>query len=315
MDPSGVQKEQDVPLVPLEDQVKALCISLPSTEAESIQHFLKQRMVVCRMAPTCDAAKRLLLESHWDLVIIDADLAEGDVVAFLSFCRSRHLGLPLVALHGGALGSRSASLIRMGAFDAFPRDLDRWNALVFLERAIEQSRIIKKLLHLSRTDHLTGLYNQRFLYESLEKEMQRSKRFSRDLSVALLDMDGFKTFNDTFGHLEGDIALAQVGRALSRSIRAGQDTAFRYGGDEFLLLLPETGIEEASAVLERVRETAKMECRQPVTFSIGITRGEIHADVPELMRAVDSAMYSAKESGGDRIHVHPPPDPPLFPPS
>jgi diguanylate cyclase (GGDEF)-like protein len=304
MDPSIIQKEPDTIPVAIEDKVRALCVAFPSAEAEPISRFLGERGVVCRMTASCDAAERLLLESHWDLVVIDVDRAPGDVAAFLSFCRSRHLGLPIVALHEGALGSRGASLIRMGAFDAFPRDLDRWNSLVFLERALSQARIVKQLLHLSRTDHLTGLYNQRFLYESLEKEMLRGRRLTRTLTVALLDMDGFKAFNDAHGHLEGDIALAQVGRALTRSIRGGQDTAFRYGGDEFLLLLPETTVPEASVVLERVRETVHSECRRPVTFSIGITRGEDHADVPALMRAVDGAMYAAKESGGDRIHVH-----------
>jgi two-component system, cell cycle response regulator len=303
-----IDQDRQIPsptAAPNPEGVRALCVLPLSPETMAVYRFLADRQVTVEEAATFQAAERKLLDSRYDLVLVDADLdfPEGDVAGFMSFCRSRHLGLPIVAIHGGALGQRGAALIRMGAFDSFPRDLDRWNTLVFLERAVAQARINKQILHLSRTDHLTGLYNQRFLYESLEKEVQRAKRMARRLSVALLDMDNFKAFNDTYGHLEGDRTLSRVGTALAEAIRAGQDAAFRYGGDEFMLLFPETAPPDAQVVLERVLASVKRCSPRPVTFSVGVTEGGSYPDVASLMKAVDSAMYTAKEAGGDRIHL------------
>jgi len=284
--------------------LKGLSVTAPSPENQVLHQLLLDRKVRCEHALSLQAAERMLLDSPFDLVILDADHAEGDLAGFLDFCGRRHLGIPIVAIHGGTLLSRSASLIRMGAFDSFPRDLDRWNAVVFLDRAVAQARITKALLRLSRTDHLTGLFNQRFLHEAMEREMLRARRLGRSLSVALFAMDDFKSFNDTYGHLEGDRTLGRVGERFSSSIRGGQDAAFRYGGDEFLLLLPEATPSEAVRVVERVLAAFREEFEGKVSFSVGITNGEWFPDVAAAMRAADTAMYQSKEAGGDRITIH-----------
>ena len=151
-----------------------------------------------------------------------------------------------------------------------PIAIDRWNTEVYLDRAITQAVQARKLLSLSRTDHVTGLYNQRFLYENLGREIRRTSRTSKDLTVALLDLDNFKTFNDTYGHLRGDEALADIAGIIQTSIRLGIDSAYRYGGDEFMLILPETDLDQAMQTIERILGNLVVRMSEPMTFSVGL---------------------------------------------
>jgi diguanylate cyclase (GGDEF)-like protein len=162
-----------------------------------------------------------------------------------------------------------------------------------------------ELERLSVTDALTGLYNRRHLMGTLANEVQRSRRLRRTFSVLLADVDHFKQYNDTHGHLGGDAALVKVAEILRKMTR-GVDSVARYGGEEFLVMLIEAPIATAAAVGERIRARVAAEefSGGKMTVSVGAAEYPTHGDTPEeLIASADAAMYEAKGGGRDRVVV------------
>jgi diguanylate cyclase (GGDEF)-like protein len=152
------------------------------------------------------------------------------------------------------------------------------------------------------SDSLTGLANYRRLVSVLEAELDRSRRTQRPFSIVLLDMDGLKTINDRYGHLTGSRSLVRLGKILRNHSRA-IDTAARYGGDEFALVLPEAGPDIATRVVNRVRERLATENEQPaLSVSAGVAAYPEDGDTPEkLLGAADRALYRMKHRGGGGV--------------
>jgi len=169
---------------------------------------------------------------------------------------------------------------------------------------LENARLYAETEEKARVDELTGLLNRRSLDEMIDSEISRHSRYGGKFALAILDLDSFKAFNDTKGHLAGDTLLGQVGNIIRNKVR-NSDQAFRYGGDEFAILLPQTTIEAASQVTERVRESIASELDTGdinITASIGLASwpedGMSHSDI---IAAADLTLYRAKWSGGNRI--------------
>ncbi len=163
------------------------------------------------------------------------------------------------------------------------------------------------------TDELTGLPNSRAFRETIEREAARAERFGHELSLVILDLDDFKTVNDTHGHLQGDAVLKVIGEILSTEPRA-IDEPGRYGGEEFVVALPETGIDGAVELAERVRARLEGEAipmadgsgKLRVTASFGAASMPTSAaDVRDLFSAADDALYEAKRSGKNRVATAP----------
>jgi len=159
---------------------------------------------------------------------------------------------------------------------------------------------------LSITDTLTGLLNRRYIEERLAEEINRSDRSGAPVTFMMLDVDEFKSYNDRYGHPAGDEALEMIGNVLRENLR-GADVAARYGGEEFSVLLPETSVEEAEAIAERIRrhvEVTKFPKRK-VTVSIGIAPlgGNVNT-VKELVSAADVALYDAKHNGRNNVKIY-----------
>src|SRR6058998_53415 len=156
----------------------------------------------------------------------------------------------------------------------------------------------------SITDGLTGIKPRRFFWEALNSEWKRASRSGRPFSVVLMDLDKFKEVNDTKGHLEGDLVLARVGRLLEQKCRQSNVVA-RYGGDEFIILMPETGVEQAQILAERLRlwiSTDPMLQEQHITGSFGVGSFPVHGfSVEDIIRVADAGMYVSKHKGGDRV--------------
>ena len=162
-----------------------------------------------------------------------------------------------------------------------------------------------ELERLSVTDGLTGLYNRRHLMGTLANEVQRSRRLRRAFSVLLADVDHFKQYNDTHGHLGGDAVLVKLAEILRQTTR-GVDSVARYGGEEFLVMLIEAPIATAAAVGERLRTRVAAEQfgGGRVTVSVGAAEYPTHGETPEeLIASADAAMYEAKSAGRDRVAV------------
>ncbi len=176
--------------------------------------------------------------------------------------------------------------------------------------AIENARAMQRIQELSITDDCTGLYNARHLTTVLAEEVPRSQRFGYEFSVLFLDLDHFKRINDEYGHLNGSKLLAQFGRLLRENLRL-VDAAFRYGGDEFVVLLPQTGKDAAIMVARRLMTmfaTAKWNALQEVqlalTASIGIASYPHDGSTSQaIVQLADDMMYRVKQSGRNNIAV------------
>jgi diguanylate cyclase (GGDEF)-like protein len=173
-----------------------------------------------------------------------------------------------------------------------------------LATALHNSFVFQKLQQQSITDGLTGIKTRRFFWEALSGEWKRASRSGRPFSVVLVDLDKFKEVNDTFGHLEGDLVLARVGRLLEQKCRQSNVVA-RYGGDEFIILMPETSVEQAQILAERLRlwlATDPMLNERHITGSFGVASFPAHGFSAEsIIRIADMGMYISKKAGGDRV--------------
>jgi diguanylate cyclase (GGDEF)-like protein len=176
--------------------------------------------------------------------------------------------------------------------------------------AVANLKLRETLRDQSIRDPLTGLFNRRYMEETLERELRRAGRNQRPLSVVMLDLDDFKGFNDSFGHEAGDRLLVELGRMLQTSVRSG-DVVCRYGGEEFVLILPDAAVEDTLVRVGQLREAARQlavtyrgRSVAPPTFSSGVAAFPVHGDKAEdLLRAADTALYRAKTSGRDRLVI------------
>lgn len=162
----------------------------------------------------------------------------------------------------------------------------------------------RELLRLATTDPLTGLANRRALFEAMEAEIARSRRYEHPMALLMIDVDGLREVNNSLGHPAGDRLLAAVGALLRESVRE-IDLPARYGGDEFVVLLPETPLEGGVAAAERLRaavEAADLGDGARLTLSLGVAAAPpLDREVKGLLAGADAALYRAKKEGGNRV--------------
>lgn len=223
--------------------------------------------------------------------------------------QSAYLCIPIQA-HGEALG-----VIYFEAQDQTAKFTEQQLTLAnaFAEQiglSLANIRLREALRNQSIRDTVTGLFNRRYLEETLEREIHRAVRNGQSLGVIIFDLDHFKRFNDTFGHDAGDAVLQSFGGFLAKHSRA-DDIACRYGGEEFVLILPNANLKDTTARAERLRESLKevsiTHLGKPlgtVTVSAGVAALPQHGSAPaQLMMQADGALYRAKKAGRDRVVV------------
>jgi diguanylate cyclase (GGDEF)-like protein len=166
----------------------------------------------------------------------------------------------------------------------------------------------KKFRELSITDDLTGLYNSRHFFRQIKAEIERSNRYGHPLSLLILDLDNFKQYNDAHGHIAGDSVLARSGEILKKSLRK-TDSAYRYGGEEFTIILPESAGKESLHFAERIRQAFEKEAfssqqaeNSPVTVSIGVAQYIPGEEITTFIKRADKNLYAAKNKGKNRIY-------------
>jgi diguanylate cyclase (GGDEF)-like protein len=171
-------------------------------------------------------------------------------------------------------------------------------------------QLLMTLIHQTRFDALTGLYNRRYLMECLAREVARAQRYGSAFSLLLLDLDHFKRINDTYGHLVGDTVLETVGAVLRDMLRA-TDLPGRYGGEEFGIVLPDTGLQEAHTLAERIRQRMAAQSFQTpegltfgITCSLGLAQWTARTSaVVTILEHADHALYQAKSAGRNRVMI------------
>lgn len=204
----------------------------------------------------------------------------------------------------------------IGGLALYHRVSDKFNPSKLLSIIIEELKLIMRIKwlysetrYLAITDALTGLYNRRYFQQILDREFSRSNRYGSPLSIAMIDIDNFKTLNDTYGHLFGDEVLSEISKMMSNSLRK-TDYVARYGGEELVAVLPETKIEQALIPLERLRNLIEShsfvfdEKRINVTISLGLAQNNDHiASSDNFIQKADTALYQAKQRGKNRIEL------------
>lgn len=175
----------------------------------------------------------------------------------------------------------------------------------------ERRRMLDEICRLARTDSLTGLWNRGYFMDLARHELLRTRRESSPLSVIMIDVDHFKCVNDTHGHEAGDNALRCLAEVLSLSVRE-EDLVARLGGEEFVVLLPNSRLSDACSVAERIREGVRarqLDCRSGACFGLTVSagvatrRGQDPTSLEELLRCADEALYTAKRTGRDRVEI------------
>lgn len=219
-----------------------------------------------------------------------------------------HLCVPMIA-QGDALGLLCLASDEVGQISG---DQQRLATAVaeHIALALANLKLREALEYQSIRDGLTGLYNRRYLEESLEREINRAQRQKFSLGIIMIDIDHFKRYNDNFGHDAGDVVLQQLGNILQKNIR-GSDIACRYGGEEFTLILPEISLELVKERAEQIRvEVQQLKPKHrgqdlgQITLSLGISMFPNQGLTGEsIVRAADTALYQAKEEGRNRVCV------------
>ena len=263
-----------------------------------------------------------LLSSRVDIILCDLEMPRIDGFKFLSMLKARPdlQDVPVIILTGMNDRERKIKGLEQGASDYItkPFDPEELVARVKVHLKIkklqdEQRRSNELLLELSNTDHLTGLFNRRYMMEALEKEVQRSIRKGGNLSLIILDIDYFKRVNDGFGHLQGDVVLQKVALLLQKELRS-YDCAARYGGEEFVAILPDSSLKEAIFVADRIRLAVQnTSFNDPLdklclTASLGVAFfSPGHSPTADsFIKLADDALYRAKANGRNRVEFHDP---------
>ena len=258
---------------------------------------------------------KILLDHPVDLVFCDLVMPQIDGTKFLQMRASRPYLLDIPVLMLTAIGDvdQKIKVLSQGANDYITKPFHpgelvaRANVHLKIKHLQDELRQKNALLvELSTTDSLTKIYNRRHFLELARKEFERSSRMGLQLTMLILDVDHFKTINDTYGHQAGDEVLLAVCKVVDNSLR-DYDIFGRYGGDEFTIIFPQTELIQSMKVAERLEKSVqelKMECvnNHKLSLSGGLAaKTANHKDLESLIKDADEALYRAKQTGRARI--------------
>jgi len=281
----------------------------------TIQEYINNAGFVSQTASTAEEALELIKNNKYAVVITDIRLPGMGGLELTKVIKKDN-GADVIVVTGYSDDYSYEEAINIGASDFVIKPVRLEELLLRLRRVLkerqlgmERTRMMEKLQKLAITDGLTKLYNSRSFYTQLELEVDRFNRYKHPLALLLLDIDNFKEYNDTYGHLEGDKVLVRFSQIIKSCLRAN-DSAYRYGGEEFTVILPETNGDEAKTVAQRIRASLEAEKYKPVpgkvariTISIGVTQCYPKEELSTFIRRADKAMYLSKENGRNRVSV------------
>ncbi|HTV90898.1 MAG TPA: PleD family two-component system response regulator [Stellaceae bacterium] len=267
-------------------------------------------------ADSCAAASQQL-DDTIELVILSLSLPDGDALRLLSQWRAHenHRELPVLLMADDGELPRLAKGLDLGANDYLIRPVDRNELLARVRIQIRRRRLQERLrdnyrksLSLALTDELTGLYNRRYVFAHLHELLARMPSNAIETAVLMFDIDHFKQVNDSYGHPAGDQVLHELAARALRHVRS-VDLIGRLGGEEFIIVMPETSLGGAVVVADRLRAAIAHEPfvlrdsgeRLPVTVSVGIAAASRGEDLERVLKRADDALYAAKHAGRNRV--------------
>ncbi|MEW6673042.1 MAG: diguanylate cyclase [Thermodesulfobacteriota bacterium] len=294
-------------------EINILIVDDDAAIRDSLHEFISMAHYKSYKASSAEEALELLKRINMHVVITDIMLPGLDGLELTDLIKKSY-DTDVIVMTGYSGNYSYEEAINKGASDLVFKPVRYKELLLRLKRVLKEQQLTReriqmlgKLQKLAITDGLTKLYNSRYFYNQVDLEVDRSNRYHHTLSLLLLDIDHFKVYNDTYGHLEGDKVLVRIGEVIKACLRK-MDTAYRYGGEEFTVILPETNGQEAIHVAERIRTSIEKEIFSPdpgkeikITISIGVTEYITGERISALVERADKAMYISKENGRNRI--------------
>lgn len=297
---------------------KILFIDDEEVFCSKVKLFLSNKGFDVTTASSGKKAIGMLVEEHFPLVITDIMMADINGLEVLKIIHNKFQGSLVIIITGYGSVETAIDALRKNAYDYILKPFDYKQLLISINRAFKvigqkryKAKKEEKLKKMVITDDLTGLFNQRYFYRVLSSEVRRAKRYDIPLSLMILDLDNFKYFNDTFGHREGDKALKISARVIKKCMR-DIDVCFRYGGEEFAVILPETKMDKALNVAERIRLTLqntkyslqgldRQIKNATITTSIGVAEYEKGNNLDDFIRCSDALVYRSKKLGRNKV--------------
>ncbi|MFO7599175.1 MAG: diguanylate cyclase [Candidatus Desulfacyla sp.] len=248
----------------------------------------------CERSTSGHDALNKLENKACSILLADMRMPEMSGFELIRIAREKYPDLNIIAMTGYIEEFRFVDIINSGADDFIKKPIDAGELEAKLIRNITERNLRKKLSRLSITDSLTDLFNRREFYVRLKREILRSVRQKHPLGLILVDLDNFKAYNDRHGHVAGDAVLRSVGRAINKSIREGVDTGYRYGGDEFAVILIDSDLTIAEEIGKRIQQ-AVIDETGLVSASVGYAMYSDRMSLTEFVCTADSDLYKAKD--------------------
>lgn len=290
---------------------KVLIVDDAPDTLDIIQKLLSFEGYEVILAATGEEGVKKVEEEKPDVVLMDISLPGIDGTEALRRIRMLNPIQSVIMLTAFATVENAIQALKEGASDFVKKPFENEHLIHIVNQALQKSRTLtekekleEEVRRLSVTDDLTGLYNHRHFFKTLESELTRMKRQKTSLSLLMLDVDNFKRYNDGHGHIEGDRVLKKIGEIIRHSIRHNVDSGYRYGGDEFAALLIGASLEQALTIAERIRLTIEDAGFKDITVSVGLAEFQEGFDLERFVKSADDAMYVAKHSGGNRVYTN-----------
>ena len=290
---------------------KVLIVDDALDTSEIIQGLLSFEGYDTITASTGEEGVKKVLEENPEVVLMDINLPGIDGTEALRRIRKINSIQSVIMLTAFATVDNAIQALKEGALDFVKKPFENEHLIHIVNQALEKYHNLKEkqkleeeIQRISITDDLSGLCNHRHFFKTLEIELARLKRQKTTLSLMMFDLDNFKQYNDLNGHLEGDKVLKKIGEIIRHAIRNNVDSAYRYGGDEFAVILIGASLDHALMIAERIRSSIERAGFQKITVSIGLTEYQESLDLESFVKSADDAMYTAKHSGGNRIYTN-----------
>ena len=244
-------------------------------------------------------------EEQFDIVITDINMPRLNGIGLIKRVAAEYIDTDVIAITGFQTEYNYTDIIALGASDFISKPININEFEAKIKRIVRERNMRSELRRLSTFDALTGLYNRRYLDENLRNEAIRASRQHYDLYLLLIDIDNFKTYNDKYGHQQGDRLLKELAEIISRNIRNNVDSGYRYGGDEFAVTVLHANPRQALMVAERFCKEYNEKILLPTSLSIGIAKlknssNNLEQDLDDMIREADQALYLAKNNGGNQ---------------
>ena len=238
-----------------------------------------------------DAIKKIK-EKEYTFLLTDMKMTEMDGLELIKQVKKGFPDIIIISMTGFSEGYKYIDVINAGATDFIKKPFEMEELEAKVRRIIDERNLRKELSRLSITDSLTGLFNQGHFYKRLQEEVIRAYRQKHPLGLLIIDLDNFKAYNDTHGHLAGDDILREVGKLINNSIREGVDSGYRYGGDEFAVILIDASLAIAKDIGKRIQSAFKD--RANITASLGYAKYINEMSIKDLVAKADKELYKAK---------------------